>query len=127
MGRTYTRFGIGRRWGVAKVAKNPRHVQHGKGTPGNGIAQNVSGQTGKYGFVSVGFGGVIRGAVMGETTDVKIARIEEKIDRLIGVYHEITELDKRLSDVENRLSKIAGGLAIVAIIYPFVLKYMMGG
>jgi|APGre2960657404_1045060.scaffolds.fasta_scaffold03479_6 hypothetical protein len=64
---------------------------------------------------------------MGETTDVKIARIEEKIDRLIGVYHEITELDKRLSDVENRLSKIAGGLAIVAIIYPFVLKYMMGG
>ena len=64
---------------------------------------------------------------MGETTDVKIARIEEKIDRLIGVYHEITELDKRLSDVENRLSKIAGGLAIVAIIYPFVLKYMLGG
>jgi hypothetical protein len=64
---------------------------------------------------------------MGETTDVKIARIEEKIDRLIGVYHEITELDKRLSDVENRLSKIAGGLAIVAVIYPFVLKYMMGG
>jgi hypothetical protein len=64
---------------------------------------------------------------MGETTDVKIARIEEKIDRLIGVYHEITELDKRLSDVENRLSKIAGGLAIVAIIYPFILKYMMGG
>jgi hypothetical protein len=64
---------------------------------------------------------------MGETTDVKIARIEEKIDRLIGVYHEITELDKRLSDVENRLSKIAGGLAIIAIIYPFVLKYMMGG
>ena len=64
---------------------------------------------------------------MGETTDVKIARIEEKIDRLIGVFHEITELDKRLSDVENRLSKIAGGLAIVAIIYPFVLKYMMGG
>ena len=50
---------------------------------------------------------------MGETTDVKIARIEEKIDRLIGVYHEITELDKRLSDVENRLSKIAGGLAIL--------------
>ena len=64
---------------------------------------------------------------MGETTDVKIARIEEKIDRLIGVFHEITELDKRLSDVENRLSKIAGGLAIVAIIYPFVLKYLMGG
>ena len=64
---------------------------------------------------------------MAETTDVKIARIEEKIDRLIGVYHEITELDKRLSDVENRLSKIAGGLAIVAIIYPFILKYMMGG
>lgn len=64
---------------------------------------------------------------MGETTDVKIARIEEKIDRLIGVYHEITELDKRLSDVESRLSKIAGGLTIVAIIYPFILKYMMGG
>lgn len=63
---------------------------------------------------------------MGETTDVKIARIEEKIDRLIGVYQEITELDKRLSDVENRLSKIAGGLAIVAIIYPFVIKYIMG-
>lgn len=64
---------------------------------------------------------------MGETVDVKIARIEEKIDRLIGVYNEIAELDKRLSDVENRLSKIAGGLVIVAIVYPFVLKYMMGG
>jgi len=64
---------------------------------------------------------------MGESVEIKIARIEEKIDRLIGVYHEIAELDKRLSDVENRLSKIAGGLAIVAIIYPFVLKYMMGG
>lgn len=64
---------------------------------------------------------------MGESAEIKIARIEEKIDRLIGVYNEIAELDKRLSDVENRLSKIAGGLAIVAIIYPFVLKYMMGG
>jgi hypothetical protein len=127
MGGANPRFRIGRRWGVTPMAKNPRYVQHGKGTPGNRITQNVSGENGKYGFVSVGFGGIDRGKVMVETTDVKIARIEEKIDRLIEVYHEITELDKRLSDVENRLSKIAGGLAIVAIIYPFVLKYMMGG
>jgi len=68
---------------------------------------------------------------MTESVEVKLARVEEKIDmllrRLENGDRQFRELDTRISLIENRIAMIWGALAIVSFVIPLSVKYFFGG
>ena len=68
---------------------------------------------------------------MTESVDVKLARLEEKIDmvlrRLENGDRQFKELDERVSDIEKQVNRLWGGIALATVIIPLIIRYMMGG
>lgn len=68
---------------------------------------------------------------MTESVDVKLARLEEKIDqvlrRLENGDRQFRELDERVSDIEKQINRLWGGIALATVVIPLIIRYMMGG
>jgi hypothetical protein len=68
---------------------------------------------------------------MTESVDVKLARLEEKIDmvlrRLENGDRQFRELDERVSDIEKQVNRLWGGIALATVAIPLIIRYMMGG
>lgn len=68
---------------------------------------------------------------MTESVDVKLARLEEKIDqvlrRLENGDRQFKELDGRVAELEKNVNRLWGGLALATVLIPFIIRYLMGG
>ena len=68
---------------------------------------------------------------MTESVEVKLARLEEKIDqvlrRLENGDRQFRELDERVSDIEKQVNRLWGGIALATVAIPLIIRYMMGG
>ena len=68
---------------------------------------------------------------MTESVDVKLARLEEKIDqvlrRLENGDRQFRELDERVAELEKNINKLWGGLALATVMIPLIIRYLMGG
>ena len=68
---------------------------------------------------------------MTESVDVKLARLEEKIDqvlrRLENGDRQFRELDERVAELEKNINRLWGGLALATVLIPFIIRYLMGG
>lgn len=68
---------------------------------------------------------------MTESVEVKLARVEEKIDqvlrRLESGDRQFRELDERVADLEKTVNKLWGGLALATVMIPLIIRYLMGG
>jgi chaperonin cofactor prefoldin len=66
-----------------------------------------------------------------EAVEVKLARLEEKIDtilrRLESGDKQFRELDDRVKVLEQRIAQLWGGLALASIAIPLIVRYLMGG
>lgn len=66
-----------------------------------------------------------------ESMEVKLARLEEKIDtilrRLESGDKQFRELDDRVKVLEQRIAQLWGGLALASIAIPLIVRYLMGG
>lgn len=68
---------------------------------------------------------------MGDTVEVKLARLEEKIDtvlrRLENGDRQFREIEERVQNLEQRINQLWGGLILASIAIPFIVRYLMGG
>ena len=68
---------------------------------------------------------------MTESMEVKLARLEEKIDtvlrRLENGDKQFREIEERVHNLEQRIAQLWGGLALAVFLIPLILRYMMGG
>ncbi len=68
---------------------------------------------------------------MTESVDVKLARLEEKIDqvlrRLENGDKQFKELDGRVAELEKNVNRLWGGLALATVAIPMIIRYLMGG
>lgn len=68
---------------------------------------------------------------MTESVDVKLARLEEKIDqvlrRLENGDRQFKELDGRVAELEKNVNRLWGGLALATVLIPIIIRYLMGG
>ena len=68
---------------------------------------------------------------MTESVDVKLARLEEKIDqvlrRLENGDRQFKELDGRVAELEKNVNRLWGGLALATVLIPMIIRYLMGG
>lgn len=68
---------------------------------------------------------------MTESVEVKLARLEEKIDqvlrRLENGDRQFRELDERVAELEKNVNKLWGGLALATVLIPIIIRYLMGG
>ena len=68
---------------------------------------------------------------MTESVDVKLARLEEKIDqvlrRLESGDRQFRELDERVAELEKNVNRLWGGLALATVAIPMIIRYLMGG
>ena len=68
---------------------------------------------------------------MTESVEVKLARLEEKIDqvlrRLENGDRQFRELDERVAELEKNINKLWGGLALATVLIPIIIRYLMGG
>jgi len=68
---------------------------------------------------------------MTESVEVKLARLEEKIDqvlrRLESGDRQFRELDERVAELEKTVNKLWGGLALATVMIPLIIRYLMGG
>lgn len=68
---------------------------------------------------------------MTESVEIKLARLEEKIDqvlrRLENGDRQFRELDERVSDIEKQVNRLWGGIALATVVIPLIIRYMMGG
>lgn len=68
---------------------------------------------------------------MTESVDVKLARLEEKIDqvlrRLENGDKQFKELDGRVAELEKNVNRLWGGLALATVLIPMIIRYLMGG
>ena len=66
-----------------------------------------------------------------EAVEVKLARLEEKIDtilrRLESGDKQFRELDDRVKVLETRITQLWGGLALASIAIPLIVRYLMEG
>jgi chaperonin cofactor prefoldin len=64
-----------------------------------------------------------------ESMEVKLARLEEKIDtilrRLESGDKQFRELDDRVKVLEQRIAQLWGGLALASIAIPLIVRYLM--
>ena len=68
---------------------------------------------------------------MTESVDVKLARLEEKIDqvlrRLENGDRQFRELDDRVAELEKNVNRLWGGIALATVLIPLIIRYLMGG
>ena len=68
---------------------------------------------------------------MNESVDVKLARLEEKIDqvlrRLENGDRQFRELDERVAELEKNVNRLWGGIALATVAIPMIIRYLMGG
>ena len=68
---------------------------------------------------------------MTESVEVKLARLEEKIDqvlrRLENGDKQFKELDGRVAELEKNVNRLWGGLALATVLIPMIIRYLMGG
>ena len=68
---------------------------------------------------------------MTESVDVKLARLEEKIDqvlrRLENGDRQFKELDGRVAELEKNVNRLWGGIALATVLIPMIIRYLMGG
>ena len=68
---------------------------------------------------------------MTESVEVKLARLEEKIDqvlrRLENGDRQFRELDERVAELEKNVNRLWGGLALATVLIPMIIRYLMGG
>ena len=68
---------------------------------------------------------------MTESVEVKLARLEEKIDqvlrRLESGDRQFRELDERVAELEKNVNRLWGGIALAAVLIPLIIRYLMGG
>ena len=66
-----------------------------------------------------------------ESVEVKLARLEEKIDqvlrRLENGDRQFRELDERVAELEKNVNRLWGGLALATVLIPMIIRYLMGG
>lgn len=67
---------------------------------------------------------------MTESVEIKLARLEEKIDqvlrRLENGDRQFRELDERVSDIEKQVNRLWGGIALATVAIPLIIRYMGG-
>ena len=63
-----------------------------------------------------------------ESVEVKLARLEEKIDTVLKRLEtgdaRFKELDQRVSEIENKVQLFMGGLLLASFIIPLLLRWM---
>ena len=68
---------------------------------------------------------------MGDTVEVKLARLEEKIDtvlrRLESGDRQFREIEERVQSLERRVNLLWGGLILASVIIPYIVRFLMGG
>ena len=68
---------------------------------------------------------------MTESVEVKLARLEEKIDqvlrRLENGDRQFRELDERVAELEKNINRLWGGIALATVLIPLIIRYLMGG
>jgi len=68
---------------------------------------------------------------MTESVEVKLARLEEKIDqvlrRLENGDRQFRELDERVAELEKNVNRLWGGIALATVLIPMIIRYLMGG
>ena len=68
---------------------------------------------------------------MTESVEVKLARLEEKIDqvlrRLENGDRQFRELDERVAELEKNVNRLWGGIALATVLIPLIIRYLMGG
>lgn len=68
---------------------------------------------------------------MTESVEVKLARLEEKIDqvlrRLESGDRQFRELDERVAMLEQQINRLWGGIALATVLIPMIVRYLMGG
>jgi hypothetical protein len=68
---------------------------------------------------------------MGDTVEVKLARLEEKIDtvlrRLENGDRQFREIEQQVQSLERRVNLLWGGLILASVIIPYIVRFLMGG
>lgn len=68
---------------------------------------------------------------MGDTVEVKLARLEEKIDtvlrRLENGDRQFREIEQQVHSLERRVNLLWGGLILASVIIPYIVRFLMGG
>ena len=68
---------------------------------------------------------------MTESVEVKLARLEEKVDTLLRQFvthrEELRDLRERMGEQEKSTNKLWGGLALATVLIPMIIRYLMGG
>lgn len=66
-----------------------------------------------------------------ESVDVKLARLEEKIDtvlkRLESGDRQFRDFEERMKKLEERMNMIWGGIIVISFVVQYGIRYFMGG
>lgn len=68
---------------------------------------------------------------MADTVEVKLARLEEKIDtvlrRLESGDRQFRDFEERMKKLEERMNLMWGGMIVLSFVIQYGLRYFMGG
>lgn len=68
---------------------------------------------------------------MADTVEVKLARLEEKIDtvlrRLESGDRQFRDFEERMKKVEERMNLMWGGIIVASFAIQYGIRYFMGG
>jgi chaperonin cofactor prefoldin len=68
---------------------------------------------------------------MADTVEVKLARLEEKIDtvlrRLESGDRQFRDFEERMKKVEERMNLMWGGIIVASFVIQYGIRYFMGG
>ncbi len=64
-----------------------------------------------------------------ESLEIRLARMEEKLDvmiqRLTAGDEKFAKFDTRIRDLETQVNQVRGGLIIVSVLIPVIVKYIL--
>jgi chaperonin cofactor prefoldin len=68
---------------------------------------------------------------MADTVEVKLARLEEKIDtvlrRLESGDRQFRDFEERMKKLEERMNLMWGGIIVASFVIQYGIRYFMGG
>ena len=68
---------------------------------------------------------------MADTVEVKLARLEEKIDtvlrRLENGDRQFREIEQQVHSLERRVNLLWGGLILASVVIPYIVRFLMEG
>lgn len=68
---------------------------------------------------------------MADTVEVKLARLEEKIDtvlrRLESGDRQFRDFEERMKKLEERMNLMWGGIIVASFVIQYGIRYLMGG